>query len=98
MAVHSVVDRDAMQVRLADESVCMSRFFEIKLYECGCDDFCIVSLLVLRRFTQGFGFLSQNANFAQAIQDPGIILIGPSPQYIRVMGDKVDAKKTATTL
>nr|WP_006296554.1 acetyl-CoA carboxylase biotin carboxylase subunit [Holospora undulata] len=98
VAVHSVIDRDAMHVRLADESVCIgpasSNFSYMNMGA-------IISACELtgaQAVHPGFGFLSENANFAQAIQEHGITFIGPSPEHIRVMGDKVEAKKTALAL
>ena len=98
VAVHSVVDRDAMHVRLADESVCIGpassklSYMNVGALISACE------LTGAQAVHPGFGFLSENANFAHAVQDHGIIFIGPSPQHIRVMGDKVEAKKTATAL
>ncbi|WP_104206715.1 acetyl-CoA carboxylase biotin carboxylase subunit [Holospora curviuscula] len=98
VAVHSVVDRDAMHVRLADESVCIGpassklSYMNLGALISACE------LTGAQAVHPGFGFLSENANFAQAIQEHGIVFIGPSPQHIRVMGDKVEAKKTALSL
>ncbi|ETZ06684.1 biotin carboxylase [Holospora obtusa F1] len=98
VAVHSVIDRDAMHVRLADESVCVGpassklSYMNMGALLSACE------LTGAQAIHPGFGFLSENATFAQAVQDHGIVFIGPTPEHIRVMGDKVEAKKTALSL
>ncbi|MDD3446387.1 MAG: acetyl-CoA carboxylase biotin carboxylase subunit [Zavarzinia sp.] len=98
VAVHSTADADAMHVRLADESVCIGPPPSNKSY------LNIPALISAAEITNtdaihpGYGFLSENANFAQIVGEHGITFIGPKPEHIRVMGDKIVAKKTAKDL
>ncbi|RJF87900.1 acetyl-CoA carboxylase biotin carboxylase subunit [Oleomonas cavernae] len=98
VAVHSTADADAMHVRLADESVCIGPPPSNKSY------LNIPALISAAEITNtdaihpGYGFLSENANFAQIVGEHGITFIGPKPEHIRVMGDKIVAKKTAKEL
>ena len=98
VAVHSTADADAMHVRLADESVCIGPPPSNKSY------LHIPALISAAEITNtdaihpGYGFLSENANFAQIVGEHGITFIGPKPEHIRVMGDKIVAKKTAKAL
>jgi acetyl-CoA carboxylase biotin carboxylase subunit len=98
VAVHSTADADAMHVRLADESVCIGPPPARDSY------LNIPSLLAACEITgadavhPGYGFLSENARFAEILIDHGIQFIGPRPEHIRVMGDKIEAKRTARKL
>ncbi|MFA5122828.1 acetyl-CoA carboxylase biotin carboxylase subunit [Zavarzinia sp.] len=98
VAVHSTADADAMHVRLADESVCIGPPPSAKSY------LNIPALISAAEITNtdaihpGYGFLSENANFAQIVGEHGITFIGPRPEHIRLMGDKIMAKKTAKEL
>jgi acetyl-CoA carboxylase biotin carboxylase subunit len=98
VAVHSTADAEAMHVKLADESVCIGPPPARESY------LNIPSLLAACEITgaeavhPGYGFLSENARFAEILNDHGIKFIGPSPQHIRVMGDKIEAKRTAKRL
>ncbi len=98
VAVHSTADADAMHVKLADESVCIGPPPARESY------LNIPSLLAACEITgaeavhPGYGFLSENARFAEILRDHGITFIGPSPEHIRVMGDKIEAKRTAKRL
>jgi acetyl-CoA carboxylase biotin carboxylase subunit len=98
VAVHSTADADAMHVKLADESVCIGPPPARESY------LNIPSLLAACEITgaeavhPGYGFLSENARFAEILRDHGVTFIGPSPQHIRVMGDKIEAKRTAKRL
>ncbi len=98
VAVHSTADADAMHVRLADESVCIGPAASKDSY------LNVQAILTAAAITgadaihPGVGFLSENADFAEMIQDHGLCFIGPSPEHIRIMGDKVAAKKTAIEL
>lgn len=93
VAVHSTVDRDSMSVRLADESVCIGPAASIESY------LNIPAILSAAEITDaeaihpGYGFLAENADFAERVQDSGFIFIGPRPENIRLMGDKVSAIK-----
>ncbi len=98
VAVHSTADADAMHVRLADESVCIGPPPARDSY------LNIPSLLAACEITgadavhPGYGFLSENARFAEILRAHGIAFIGPSPEHIRIMGDKIEAKRTAARL
>jgi acetyl-CoA carboxylase biotin carboxylase subunit len=98
VAVHSTADEDAMHVRLADESVCIGPPAAKDSY------LNIPSLLAACEITgadavhPGYGFLSENARFAEILGDHGIHFIGPKPEHIRLMGDKIEAKRTARRL
>jgi acetyl-CoA carboxylase, biotin carboxylase subunit len=98
VAVHSTADADAMHVRLADESVCIGPP-PAKLSYLN-----IPAILTAASITgadaihPGIGFMSENANFAEMVEQHGLAFIGPSPEHIRLMGDKVTAKKTVKDL
>ncbi len=92
VAVHSTADSDAMHVRLADESVCIGPPAARDSY------LHIPSILTAADITgadaihPGYGFLSENAAFAEMVEAHGMTFIGPSPEHIRMMGDKISAK------
>lgn len=91
VAVHSVVDRDLMHVRLADESVCIGPNSSTDSY---LNIPSIISACELTDATAvhpGYGFLAENADFAEQIENSGFTFIGPSAECIRIMGDKVAA-------
>ncbi|HBI18956.1 MAG TPA: acetyl-CoA carboxylase biotin carboxylase subunit, partial [Brevundimonas sp.] len=94
VAVHSEADRGAMWVRLADESVCIGPASAAKSY------LNIPSIIAAAEITgaqaihPGYGFLSENARFAEIVEAHGMTFIGPKPDHIRVMGDKISAKQT----
>jgi acetyl-CoA carboxylase, biotin carboxylase subunit len=98
VAVHSTADAEAMHVKLADESVCIGPPPARESY------LNIPSLLAACEITgaeavhPGYGFLSENARFAEILRDHGVAFIGPSPEHIRIMGDKIEAKRTAKRL
>ena len=98
VAVHSTADEDAMHVRLADESVCIGPPPARDSY------LNIPSLLAACEITgadavhPGYGFLSENARFAEILEEHNIHFIGPKPAHIRLMGDKIEAKRTAARL
>jgi acetyl-CoA carboxylase biotin carboxylase subunit len=98
VAVHSTADEDAMHVRLADESVCIGPPAARESY------LNIPALLAACEITgadavhPGYGFLSENARFAEILQEHNIQFIGPKPAHIRLMGDKIEAKRTAHRL
>ncbi len=95
VAVHSTVDRDSLHVRAADESVCIGPPAPSGSY------LNITALVAAAEITgadavhPGYGFLAENARFAEILQDVGLTWIGPSPDSIRKMGDKAVAKETA---
>ena len=92
VAVHSTADADAMHVRLADESVCVGPPAARESY------LNIPAILSAATITNadaihpGYGFLSENANFASIVEEHGICFIGPTPEHIRLMGDKLASK------
>ncbi|MFG1463535.1 acetyl-CoA carboxylase biotin carboxylase subunit [Xanthobacter sp. DSM 24535] len=98
VAVHSTADADAMHVRLADESVCIGPPAARDSY------LNIPSLLAACEITgadavhPGYGFLAENARFAEILADHKIHFIGPKAEHIRIMGDKIEAKRTAQRL
>jgi acetyl-CoA carboxylase biotin carboxylase subunit len=98
VAVHSTADGDAMHVRLADESVCIGPPAARESY------LNIPALLAACEITgadavhPGYGFLSENARFAEILEEHNVHFIGPKPAHIRLMGDKIEAKRTAKRL
>ena len=95
VAVHSDVDADSMHVRLADESVCIGSHQPQNSYLNIGAIMSAVDLTGAEAIHPGFGFLSENAKFAEVVQKHGIKFIGPSAELIRQMGDKIEAKKIA---
>ena len=98
VAVHSTADTDAMHVRMADESVCIGPAPSLESYLSMAAIISACEITGAQAVHPGYGFLSENAAFAQALEDHGITFIGPSAQHIRIMGDKITAKETARTL
>src|SRR5687767_8880335 len=98
LAVHSTADADAMHVRLADESVCIGPPAARDSY------LNVPALLAAAEITgadavhPGYGFLSENARFAEILHEHKIHFIGPKAEHIRLMGDKIEAKRTAKRL
>jgi len=95
VAVHSDVDADSMHVRLADESVCIGSHQPQNSYLNIGAIMSAVDLTGAEAIHPGYGFLSENAKFAEVVQKHGIKFIGPSAELIRQMGDKIEAKKIA---
>jgi acetyl-CoA carboxylase, biotin carboxylase subunit len=98
VAVHSTADTDAMHVRLADESVCIGPASSTDSYLSKAAIISACEITGAQAVHPGYGFLSENAAFAQALQDHGITFIGPTAEHIRIMGDKITAKETAKAL
>ena len=98
VAVHSTADADAMHVRLADESVCIGpppaaeSYLNIPRLLAACE------ITGADAIHPGYGFLSENARFAEILEEHGITFIGPTSEHIRIMGDKIEAKATAKRL
>ncbi len=98
VAVHSTADADAMHVRLADEAICIGPPSATDSY------LNIPAIISAAEISQsdaihpGYGFLSENARFAEIVEEHKIVWIGPDPDHIRRMGDKIEAKKTAAML
>src|ERR1700681_2845088 len=98
VAVHSTADADAMHVRLADESVCIGppaardSYLNVPALLAACE------ITGANAVHPGYGFLSENARFAEILEEHNIHFIGPRPAHIRLMGDKIEAKRTAKRL
>jgi acetyl-CoA carboxylase biotin carboxylase subunit len=98
VAVHSTADADAMHVRLADESVCIGpppaseSYLNIPRLLAACE------ITGADAIHPGYGFLSENARFAEILEEHNITFIGPTSEHIRTMGDKIEAKETAKRL
>ncbi len=98
VAVHSTADTDAMHVRLADQAICIGPPPASESY---LNIPAIISAAEISgadAIHPGYGFLSENARFAEIVELHNIIWIGPKPEHIRTMGDKVEAKRTAAAL
>ena len=98
VAVHSTADADAMHVRMADEAVCIGpppgtdSYLSIPTIIAACE------ITGAQAIHPGYGFLSENANFVQIIEDHNLTFIGPTAEHIRTMGDKITAKDTMKAL
>ncbi len=92
VAVHSTVDAEAMHVRLADESVCIGPPLASKSYLNIAAILSAAEVSGADAIHPGYGFLSENAKFAEIVNEHGLIFIGPKPQHISEMGDKVSAR------
>ncbi|HKS61257.1 MAG TPA: acetyl-CoA carboxylase biotin carboxylase subunit, partial [Xanthobacteraceae bacterium] len=98
VAVHSTADADAMHVRLADESVCIGpppardSYLNVPALLTACE------ITGADAVHPGYGFLSENARFAEILKDHNVDFIGPRAEHIRLMGDKIEAKRTARKL
>ena len=98
VAVHSTADADAMHVRFADESVCIGpppakdSYLNIPAILAACE------ITGADAVHPGYGFLSENARFAEILGEHGLAFIGPKAEHIRLMGDKIEAKRTARKL
>ena len=98
VAVHSTADADAMHVRLADESVCIGPPPSRQSYLNMPAIISAATIAGADAIHPGIGFLSENAKFAAMVEEHGFAFIGPTPEHITVMGDKVQAKDTAKSL
>ena len=98
VAVHSTADADAMHVRLADEAICIGPPAAAESYLNIPNIISAAEIAHADAIHPGYGFLSENARFAEIVESHGIVWIGPKPEHIRVMGDKVEAKRTAAKL
>ncbi|MHB9880848.1 acetyl-CoA carboxylase biotin carboxylase subunit [Pacificimonas sp. ICDLI1SI03] len=95
VAVHSTADADAMHVRLADESVCIGPPSATHSYLNIANIISAAEVSGADAIHPGYGFLSENAKFAEIVEAHDIAFVGPTPEHIRIMGDKVEAKRTA---
>jgi acetyl-CoA carboxylase biotin carboxylase subunit len=98
VAVHSTADADAMHVRMADEAICIGPPPSTDSYLSMAAVLSAAEITGAEAIHPGYGFLSENANFVQAVEDHGIKFIGPSAEHIRMMGDKITAKDTMQKL
>jgi acetyl-CoA carboxylase biotin carboxylase subunit len=98
VAVHSTADADAMHVRLADEAVCIGPPQARDSYLNIPNIISAAEIVHADAIHPGYGFLSENAQFAEIVELHNIVWVGPKPEHIRVMGDKVEAKRTAAAL
>lgn len=98
VAIHSTADANAMHVRMADESVCVGpapardSYLNIPAIVTACE------ITGAQAVHPGYGFLSENARFAEIVGEHGLTFIGPKPEHIRLMGDKIQAKKAVMGL
>ena len=98
VAVYSTADKEAMHVKLADESVCIGpppardSYLNVPALLAACE------ITGADAVHPGYGFLAENARFADILTEHGIVFIGPKAEHIRLMGDKIEAKRTATRL
>ncbi|MCG7347124.1 acetyl-CoA carboxylase biotin carboxylase subunit [Sphingomonas sp. ACRSK] len=98
VAVHSTADADAMHVRLADEAVCIGPPSATESYLNIPNIISAAEVTGADAIHPGYGFLSENAKFAEIVESHNLIFVGPKPEHIRTMGDKVEAKRTAGAL
>ena len=98
VAVHSTADADAMHVRLADETVCIGPPSATESYLNIPNIISAAEVVHADAIHPGYGFLSENAQFAEIVESHNIIWVGPKPEHIRTMGDKIEAKRTAAKL
>ncbi len=98
VAVHSTADADAMHVRLADHAVCIGPPPAKDSYLNVAAIISAAEISDADAIHPGYGFLSENAQFAEIVESHGITWIGPKPEHIRTMGDKIEAKRTAGAL
>src|SRR3569833_4483619 len=89
VAVHSEADRDAKYVKLADESVCSGPAPSAQSYLHVPSIIAAAEVTDAQAIHPGYGFLSENADFAESVESSGFVFIGPRPDTIRAMGDKV---------
>ena len=95
VAVHSDVDSESMHVKLADESVCIGSHLPANSYLNIPALMSAIELTNSEAVHPGYGFLSENANFAKVLEENNIKFIGASSKHIKMMGDKIEAKKIA---
>jgi acetyl-CoA carboxylase biotin carboxylase subunit len=98
VAVHSTADADAMHVRLADETVCIGPPPASESYLNIPNIISAAEIVHADAIHPGYGFLSENAQFAEIVESHNIVWVGPKPEHIRMMGDKIEAKRTAAKL
>ena len=95
VAVHSTADADSLQVRFADDSVCIGPPKSADSYLNVPSIISAAEITDTEAIHPGYGFLAENASFAEVCNSTGIRFIGPSPESIKLMGDKAKARETA---
>ena len=98
VAVHATADSDGMHVRMADECVCIGPPSGLASYLSMPAILAACEISGAQAIHPGYGFLSENAHFVQAVEDHGLKFIGPTAEHIRIMGDKITAKDTMKAL
>jgi len=98
VAVHSTIDAEAMNVRLADEAICIGPPPAADSYLNVQAILSAATISNVDAIHPGYGFLSENADFAAMVEEHGFTFIGPSPDHIRLMGDKIAAKKAVAAV
>ncbi len=98
VAVHSTADADAMHVRLADQAICIGPPSATDSYLNIPNIISAAEISGADAIHPGYGFLSENARFAEIVEIHDLLFVGPKPEHIRTMGDKVEAKRTAGKL
>ncbi|MCZ6466772.1 MAG: acetyl-CoA carboxylase biotin carboxylase subunit [Alphaproteobacteria bacterium] len=98
VAVHSTIDAEAMNVRLADEAICIGPPPAAESYLNVQAILTAATISNVDAIHPGYGFLSENADFAAMVEEHGFTFIGPSPDHIRLMGDKIAAKKAVSAV
>ena len=94
VAVHSVADRESLHVKLADESVCIGAADSASSYLNVTSVMSAAQITGAEAIHPGYGFLAENAHFAEVVRECGLTFIGPSPDAIRLMGNKSEARRT----
>lgn len=94
VAIHSEADRDCLHVALADESVCVGSSYPVGSYLNISSVIAAAEMTGAEAIHPGYGFLAENAHFAEIVRDCGLVFIGPSPESIRLMGNKSEARRT----
>lgn len=98
VAIHSTVDEDAMHVRFADQTVCVGPATAMQSYLNQPAILTACEITGAEAVHPGYGFLSENAGFAEIVEESGLSFIGPTAEHIRLMGDKIAAKETMKRL
>ena len=98
VAIHSTADAEAMHVRMADESVCIGPPLAAQSYLNIPQIIAACEITGAEAVHPGYGFLSENAHFAEIVREHGITFIGPTPEHIRLMGDKIAAKQAVKSV
>src|SRR5687768_14354600 len=98
VAVYSEADENSLHVRFADEDICIGPARSADSYLNIPAIISAAEIVHADAIHPGYGFLSENAQFAEIVESHGIIWVGPKPEHIRTMGDKIEAKRTAAAL